>query len=195
MSASNKKAKSDFITSGVVAQNRRANFDYLIEKTYTAGLALVGTEVKSLRLGHANINDAYGIEKDGELYISNMFIAEYAYKGYESHQEKRDRKLLLKRKEINEIIGALAKKGETLVAIKLVFNERGRAKLIIGLGRGKKLYDKRETIKDRDWSREKNYGKRQPLTKKYHSTSEWYFFMRKGPLSIKKQIIKPNIVN
>lgn len=155
MSLSKKKIKSEFITSGVVAQNRRANFDYLIEKTYTAGLALVGTEVKSLRLGHANINDAYGIEKEGELYISNMFIAEYTYKGYESHLEKRDRKLLLKRKEINEIIGALAQKGSTLVAMKLIFNEHGRAKLIIGLGRGKKLYDKRETIKDRDWSRDK----------------------------------------
>ena len=118
-----KKKKSDFIAHGVVAQNRRANFDYLIEQTYTAGLELTGTEVKSLRQGHANINDAYGIEKSGELYISNMFIAEYAYKGYESHAERRDRKLLLRRKEINEILGALAKKGATLVAMKVFFND------------------------------------------------------------------------
>lgn len=150
-----KAGKSDFIAHGLVAQNRRAHFDYEIEKVYIAGLELLGTEVKSLRLGHANINDAYGIEKGGELYISNSFIAEYVYKGYESHAEKRDRKLLLKKKEINEIISALSKKGSTLVAMRLFFNDRGRAKLEIGLGHGKKLYDKRETIKDRDWGREK----------------------------------------
>lgn len=153
MAAKNKK--SDFITTGVVAQNRRANFDYLIEQKFVAGLQLGGTEVKSLRLGHANINDAYGIEKDGELYISNMFIAEYANKGYESHVEKRDRKLLLKKKEVIDIINELARKGATLVAIRLFFNDKGRAKLEVGLGRGKKNYDKRETIKERDWNRDK----------------------------------------
>lgn len=147
--------RRDFITSGLVAQNRRANFDYQIDEKFTAGLELAGTEVKSLRLGHANINDAYGIIKGNELYISNMYIAEYANKGYESHIEKRDRKLLLKRKEINDIIGALSRKGATLVAISLFFNNKGLAKLEIGLGRGKKLYDKRETQKERDWSRDK----------------------------------------
>ena len=150
-----KNKKSDFISHGLVAQNRRAHFDYEIEKTYVAGLELLGTEVKSLRLGHANITDAYGIEKGGDLYISNAFIADYINKGYESHAEKRDRRLLLKRKEINEIISALSKKGATLVAVRLFFNDRGRAKLEIGLGYGKKLYDKRATIKDRDWGREK----------------------------------------
>lgn len=150
-----KNKKSDFITTGVVAQNRRANFDYLIGQKFVAGLQLSGTEVKSLRLGHANINDAYGIEKNGELYISNMFIAEYANKGYESHIEKRDRKLLLKKKEVIEIINELARKGATLVAVRLFFNDKGRAKLEIGLGRGKKNYDKRETIKERDWNRDK----------------------------------------
>ncbi len=150
-----KTKKSDFISSGLVAQNRRANFDYLIEEKYVAGLQLSGTEVKSLRLGHANITDAYGVEKNGELYMSNMFIAEYANKGYESHIEKRDRKLLLKKKEIIDIINSLNKKGTTLVAIRLFFNDKGRAKLEIGLGRGKKLYDKRETTKERDWNREK----------------------------------------
>ena len=124
-----KLSKSDFISTGSVAQNRRAFFDYEITEKFTAGLELTGTEVKSLRLGHANINDAFGIEKDGELYISNMFIAEYANKGYQSHAEKRDRKLLLTKKEINNII--------------------------IGLGRGKKLFDKRETQKERDWNRDK----------------------------------------
>ncbi len=150
-----KAKKSDFISTGLVAQNRRAHFDYLIEQKYTAGLELTGTEVKSLRLGHANINDAYGIEKDGELFISNMFIAEYANKGYSSHPEKRDRKLLLKKKEIIEITNELLRKGSTLVAIRLFFNDKGRAKLEVGLGRGKKNYDKRETIKDRDWKLQK----------------------------------------
>ncbi len=147
--------KSELISTGVVAHNRRANFDYEISDTFTAGLELTGTEVKSLRQGHANINEAYGIEKNGELFISNMFIAEYSYRGYESHAERRDRKLLLTKKEISKIIGELAKKGSTLVAMRLFFNDRGRAKLLVGLGRGKKLYDKRETIKERDWSRDK----------------------------------------
>lgn len=150
-----KKIKSDFISVGQVAQNRRASFDYYISEKFTAGLELTGTEVKSLRLGHANITDAFGIEKGGELYISNMFIAEYANKGYASHAEKRDRKLLLTKKEVNDILGSIAKKGTTLVAIRLFFNEKGRAKLEVGLGVGKKLYDKRETEKTRDWNREK----------------------------------------
>lgn len=160
-----KKAKAEYISVGIVAQNRRANFDYEIEERYTAGIELSGTEVKSLRQGHANINEAYGIEKGGEIYISNMFIAEYANKGYSSHSEKRDRKLLLTKKEIREIIGSLSKKGTTLVAIKLFFNDRGRAKLEVGLGRGKKLYDKRESIKERDWSRDKQ---RILVQAKYH---------------------------
>lgn len=92
--------KSDFIATGVVAQNRRAHFDYFIEEKYTAGLQLSGTEVKSLRLGHANINDAYGVEKNGELYMSNMFIAEYANKGYESHVEKEIGNFFSKRRKL-----------------------------------------------------------------------------------------------
>lgn len=150
-----KVSKSDFISKGVVAQNRRAHFDYQIDDVMTAGLQLTGTEVKSLRLGHANINDAYGIERNGEIFMSNMFIAEYANKGYESHAEKRERKLLLKKKEIVKVINELSRKGSTLVALKLFFNDQGRAKLDIGLGRGKKIYDKREAIKERDWKREK----------------------------------------
>lgn len=147
--------KADYISTGLVAQNRRAHFDYIIEEKYTAGLVLSGTEVKSLRLGHANINDAYGIIENGEIYMSNMFIAEYVNKGYETHVERRNRKLLLQHKEIVKIINALNKKGSTLVAIRLFFDNHGRAKLEIGLGRGKKLYDKRETSKERDWSRQK----------------------------------------
>lgn len=147
------KKKSEFITTGLVAQNRRAGFDYLIEEKFVAGLELLGTEVKSLRLGHANINDAFGIEKNGEIFISNMFIAEYANKGYSSHAEKRERKLLLRKKEIIDIINALARKGATLVAIRLFFDNRGKAKLEVGLGKGKKLYDKRDAIKNRELDR------------------------------------------
>lgn len=152
--AKNVKRK-DFISTGLVAQNRRANFDYQINEKFVAGLELTGTEVKSLRLGHANINDAYGVERNGEIFMSNMYIAEYESKGYTSHAEKRDRKLLLTKKEIITITNDLARKGSTLIAIRLFFNEKGRAKLEIGLGVGKKLYDKRETAKDRDWARDK----------------------------------------
>ena len=145
-----KAVKSDFISTGSVAQNRRAHFDYEISEKFTAGLELTGTEVKSLRLGHANINDAYGIEKDGELYISNMYIAEYANKGYESHIEKRDRKLLLNRKEIARLQKNGRDAGFTIVPLRLFINERGLAKLVIGIARGKKEYDKRQSIKERD---------------------------------------------
>lgn len=147
------KNKAEFISTGLVAQNRRAGFDYLIEEKFVAGLELLGTEVKSLRLGHANINEAFGVEKNGELYISNMFIAEYTNKGYASHSEKRERKLLLKKKEIIDIINAISRKGATLVAIKLFFDNNGRAKLEVGIGKGKKLYDKRDVIKNRDIDR------------------------------------------
>lgn len=150
-----KAKKSEFISTGLVAQNRRANFDYQIEQVFIAGLELTGTEVKSLRLGHANINDAYGIEKNGELFISNMFIAEYANKGYQTHPEKRERKLLLRHKEIIKITNELSRKGATLVAMKVFFNDIGRAKIEVGLGVGKKNYDKREAVKDRDWKRDK----------------------------------------
>ena len=101
-----KKKKADFISTGQVAQNRRAHFDYVIDEVFQAGLVLTGTEVKSLRLGHANINDAYGIVEQGEVYMSNIFIAEYANKGYESHVERRNRKLLLHHKEIIKIQNA-----------------------------------------------------------------------------------------
>ena len=150
-----KIAKPDYISKGVVTINRRAHFDYVLEENFVAGLALLGPEVKSLRLGHANINDAYGVDKNGEIFMLNMFIAEYANKGYESHEEKRPRKLLLKKKEIIKIINGLARKGSTLVATKLFFDNNGRAKLEVALGHGKKLYDKRETIKERDWQRDK----------------------------------------
>ena len=147
--------KSDFIATGTVAENHRSRFDYNITEKFVAGMVLQGTEVKALRLGHANIRDAYGIIDHDEIYMSNMFISAYDNQGYSSHAERRNRKLLLNRREIVKIINALSRKGSTLVAIKLFFDHHGRAKLEIGLGTGKKLYDKRETSKERDWNREK----------------------------------------
>ena len=136
-------------------KNRRAAFDYELLDTYTAGIVLTGTEIKSIRLGKAGLSDTFCYFNNGELWVKNMYIAEYANRGYESHIEKRDRKLLLTRREINGIIASLSRKGTTLVAIRLYFNDKGRAKLEIGLGTGKKLYDKRETVKQRDWNRDK----------------------------------------
>jgi SsrA-binding protein len=148
-----KVKKSDFIATGQVAVNRRATFDYAIEETFVAGIELFGTEVKSLRLGKASLTDTYGSFDNGEIFIENLKIEEYANKGYEKHDANRKKKLLLTRREIDKIIGAMSKKGYSLVAKKLFFDERGRAKLEVGLGKGKKLYDKRESIKERDVKR------------------------------------------
>ena len=149
-----KDKKTDFISTGLVAQNRRAHFDYAINETFEAGLILTGTEVKSLRLGHANINEAYGIVEGEEILMSNMFIAAYDNQGYASHAERRNRKLLLHHREIIKIINALNRKGATLIAMKLYFDNHGRAKLLIGLGTGKKLYDKREDIVKKEQKRD-----------------------------------------
>ena len=148
-----KVKKSDFIASGQIAVNRRATFDYAIEETFIAGLELKGTEVKSLRLGKASLTDTYGSFANGELFIENLKIEEYSNKGYEKHDPNRKKKLLLTRHEIDKIIGAMSKKGYSLVAKRLFFDNHGRAKLEVGLGKGKKLYDKRESIKERDISR------------------------------------------
>ena len=148
-----KVKKSDFISTGQVAVNRRATFDYAIEETFIAGIELKGTEVKSLRLGKAKLSDTYGSYENGELFIENLKIEEYSNRGYENHDANRKKKLLLTRHEINKIIGAISKKGYSLIAKKLFFDTHGRAKLELGLGKGKKLYDKRESIKERDINR------------------------------------------
>ena len=148
-----KVKKSDFIATGQIAVNRRATFDYAIEETFVAGIELKGTEVKSLRLGKASLTDTYGSIDNGELFIENLKIEEYANKGYEKHDANRKKKLLLTRHEINKIIGAMSKKGYSLTAKRLFFDNRGRAKLEVGIGKGKKLYDKRESIKEREVSR------------------------------------------
>ncbi len=148
-----KVKKSDFIATGQIAVNRRATFDYAIEETFVAGIELKGTEVKSLRLGKASLTDTYGSIDNGELFIENLKIEEYANKGYEKHDANRKKKLLLTKHEINKIIGAMSKKGYSLVAKRLFFDNKGRAKLEVGIGKGKKLYDKRESIKEREVSR------------------------------------------
>ncbi|WP_300296744.1 SsrA-binding protein SmpB [Ferrovibrio sp.] len=139
-----------------VADNRRARYDYHLDDTFDAGIVLVGSEVKSLRGGRASIQDAYAAEQDGEIWLINCHIPEYHGANRFNHEPRRQRKLLLKHKEIDKLIGALKRGGVTLVPLSIYFNERGRAKVKIALARGKKLHDKRETEKARDWDREKH---------------------------------------
>lgn len=139
----------------VVADNRKARFNYSIEDSFEAGLALVGTEVKSIRTGKATIAESYADPKNGEIWLINANIPEYLQANRFNHEPKRPRKLLLHRKQINKLIGAVERNGMTLIPLKLYFNERGRAKIEIALAKGKKLHDKRETEKNRDWDREK----------------------------------------
>lgn len=141
----------------VVADNRRARFDYEIGETFEAGLVLTGTEVKSLRTGKASIGESYAsLDKVGELYLLNANIPEYLQANRFNHEPKRPRKLLLNMREISRMAKGLEREGMTLVPLKIYFNARGRAKLELALGRGKKLHDKRETEKKRDWNREKS---------------------------------------
>ena len=140
----------------LVAENRKARFNYAIEGTLEAGLVLTGSEVKSLRAGKANIADAYASDEGrGELYLINAHIAEYAQSGRANHEPTRPRKLLLHKRELDRLIGAIQRQGMTVVPLKLYFNARGLAKVELGLAKGKKLHDKRETEKKRDWGREK----------------------------------------
>src|ERR1700736_3009008 len=139
----------------VVADNRKARFNYFIDDTMEAGVALTGTEVKSLRSGKATIAESYADARDGEIWLINSNIPEYQQANRFNHAPKRPRKLLLHRRQINKLLGAVERQGMTLVPLKLYFNERGRVKLQLALAKGKQLHDKRETEKKRDWSREK----------------------------------------
>jgi SsrA-binding protein len=139
----------------IAAVNRRARFNYEIGQVYEAGIALVGTEIKSLRAGQSNIADAYAGEKSGELWLYNAYIPEYLQANRFNHETRRPRKLLLHKREIGRLVGAVEKEGMTIVPLKVFFNDRGRAKVEIAVARGKKLHDKRETSKARDWGREK----------------------------------------
>lgn len=139
----------------VVADNRKARFNYEIGETFEAGIALTGSEVKSLRAGKATIAESYADSKDGELWLINANIPEYVQAGRFNHAPKRPRKLLLHKRQIHKLAGAVEREGMTIVPLKLYFNARGRAKLEIALARGKKLHDKRESLKKRSWERER----------------------------------------
>jgi SsrA-binding protein len=132
-----------------IAKNRRARHEYQILDTWEAGIVLTGTEVKSLRNGKANLSDAYGIVRDGEVYLLNLHIAPYEQGGYVNHEPTRTRKLLLHKKEVRKMIGAVERQGLTLVPLELYF-KNGKAKVALGLGKGKKLHDKREDQRKRD---------------------------------------------
>ena len=147
-------AKSDDKTQ-VVAHNRKARFNYQIGETFEAGIVLTGTEVKSLRQGKAAIAESYADSRGGEIWLVNANIPEYLQGGRFNHPPKRMRKLLLHRRQINKLAGAVEREGMTLVPLKLYFNEKGRAKIELALARGKKLYDKRQTEKKRSWERER----------------------------------------
>lgn len=139
-----------------VAENRKARFEYHLEEIFQTGIVLVGTEVKSLRLGQCSLNESFAGEHNGEIWLYNSHIPEYMQAGkHLQHQPKRPRKLLLNQREINKLIGSITRDGYTLVPTRLYFDERGRAKLEIALAKGKQLHDKRATTKDRDWGREK----------------------------------------
>jgi len=145
----------------IVADNRKARFNYAIGDTFEAGIALTGTEVKSLRLGKATIAESYADSRGREIWLVNANIPEYLQANRFNHAPKRPRKLLLHRRQIDRLIGAVEREGMTLVPLKLYFNEKGRAKIEIALAKGKKLHDKRESEKKRDWDREKGRLMRQ----------------------------------
>lgn len=138
-----------------IAQNKRARHDYFIEDTLETGIMLAGSEVKSLREGKSNINDAYADGEEGEIFIINAYISEYKGANRFNHETRRPRKLLLRKKQINKLLGDIKKKGITLVPLSLYFNERGRVKVELGIAKGKKQYDKRAAQKEKDWNREK----------------------------------------
>ena len=150
-----RKKKSDIVT-GLIADNRRARYDYEILDTLEAGIMLTGTEVKSLRTGQSQITEAYASPEGGELWLINAYIPEYIQANRFNHQEKRKRKLLVSKKELARLSMSVERGGNTIVPLKLYFNDRGIAKVLLGLAKGKKNYDKRETEKKRDWNREKS---------------------------------------
>lgn len=138
----------------IIAENRRARFDYLIEQTFEAGVVLEGSEVKSLRAGKANIAESYASPESGELFLVNSYIPEYSPAARFNHAPRRPRKLLVRQREFYKLLGAVEREGRTLVPLKLYFNERGLAKLEIALAKGKKAADKRDAQKAQDWKRQ-----------------------------------------
>jgi SsrA-binding protein len=143
-----------FDKAQVVAENRRARYDYFIDDRFEAGIALTGTEVKSLRHGEGSIAESYATVEGDELWLINSHVPEYSHGNRQNHEPRRKRKLLLKKREIAKLNGAVTRQGLTLVPLSIYFNGRGRAKVELALARGKKVHDKRETVKERDWKRE-----------------------------------------
>jgi len=141
-------------TNQITIKNKRASFDYELLETFTAGLVLTGTEIKSIRLGKASLVDTFAIVEHGEVWVKNMYVAKYFFGTYNNHAPRRDRKLLLNRKEIRRLQTAAKDRGFTLVPTRLFINERGLAKLVLAIARGKKEYDKRQSIRERDDRRE-----------------------------------------
>jgi SsrA-binding protein len=138
----------------LIAENRRARFDYFLEETFEAGLSLTGTEVKSLRQGKANIAESYAAVEGREIALVNAYIPEYGPASRFNHEPRRSRKLLLHRKQIDRLLGAVQREGRTIIPTRLYWNDRGFAKLELALAKGKKIHDKRATTADRDWKRE-----------------------------------------
>ena len=147
----------------IVADNRKARFNYHIGEVFEAGIALTGSEVKSLRSGKATIAESYADARGGEIWLINSNVPEYLQAGRFNHAPKRPRKLLLHKRQINKLMGAVEREGMTLIPLKLYFNEKGRAKIEIALAKGKKLHDKRETERKRDWDRERGRLMRQKI--------------------------------
>ncbi|WP_064682325.1 SsrA-binding protein SmpB [Rhizobium bangladeshense] len=147
---------SQRVVNKVVAENRKARFNYQIIDTYEAGLVLMGTEVKSLREGKANIAESYASDEDGEIWLINSYLPEYLQANRFNHEPRRRRKLLLSGREIHRLRSAVNREGMTLIPLKIYFNDRGRAKMELALAKGKKLHDKRESEKERDWNRQKS---------------------------------------
>jgi SsrA-binding protein len=155
--AKQKKTKDLLSVDVVIAENRKAKFDYFLEEFFEAGIMLTGTEVKSLRHGQCSLAESHAITKKGDIYLMGCTIAPYGAAGIHlQHTPTRPRKLLLHRREINKLMGRIKIEGYTLVPVKMFFNARGIAKCEIALAKGKKAHDKRETIKERDWNREKS---------------------------------------
>lgn len=149
------KKKSSLIAHGIAAQNRKARFDYTIKETVEAGIVLKGPEVKSLRHGRATITEAWAGEREGELYLFNAYIPEYQGGILSRFEPRAHRKLLLHKKEIDKLLGAVQRSGLTLVPLDIHFNDKGRAKVTLGVGQGRNKADKRHAIADRDWARDK----------------------------------------
>ncbi len=147
---------SQRVVKKIVAENRKARFNYEIIDTYEAGLVLMGTEVKSLREGKANIAESYASDEGGEIWLINSYLPEYLQANRFNHEPRRRRKLLLSNREIGRLRSAINREGMTLVPLKIYFNDNGRAKLELALAKGKKLHDKRESEKERDWNRQKS---------------------------------------